>query len=220
MGNLPLIPCVLVYCCALYFLCGVPFGLLVAKAQGVDVRKVGSGNIGTTNVARAAGKGAAGLTLALDAGKGLVPMLLVRPIMGALCLGGQSASIEPGGENDWVLGAVFLAAILGHVFSFYLKFKGGKGIAVGVGCALGINLVLGVLLFCVFLAFVIPTKYVSLGSCMAALGLPIVSWLMFHPTPTLLILLSVCSGIVIWAHRANIGRLMRGEENKFAFKKE
>ncbi|MBQ6394962.1 MAG: glycerol-3-phosphate 1-O-acyltransferase PlsY [Atopobiaceae bacterium] len=220
MGALPIGLVLAVYAAITYLVAGIPFGLLVTRAQGIDVRKVGSGNIGTTNVARAAGKGSAGLTLLLDAAKGLVPMLLARPVFGSLCFNGNPNAIEPGGEADWILGVVLLAAVSGHVFSIYLKFKGGKGIAVGVGCAVGLSPLLGLILLGVFLAFVIPTRYVSLGSCMAAASMPIVSWFMFHPSPALMVFLVIGPCLVIWAHRANIGRLIRGEESKFAFKKD
>lgn len=200
-----------------YFVCGVPFGLLITKALGIDVRKVGSGNIGTTNVARAAGPAASAVTLALDAAKGFVSVMLARHLIPAL------AGIEPTAiETDQPLGCcltlVFLACIIGHVFSPYLKFRGGKGIAVGLGAALGISVPFGLCLLAGFIAVVVPTKYVSAGSCFAALSLPV--WSLIYGfswqavLPTLLI-----AALVLWAHRSNIGRLMRHEEKKFSFKK-
>ena len=122
-------------CIIAYLLCGIPFGLLVARAHGVDVRKVGSGNIGTTNVARAAGVGASGLTLLLDAGKGFVSMMIARliiPAMGQV----EVKAIAPDQPSGIVIAIVYVACICGHVFSCYLKFHGGKGIATGFGAAL------------------------------------------------------------------------------------
>ena len=125
-------------CIIAYLLCGIPFGLLVARAHGVDVRKVGSGNIGTTNVARAAGVGASGLTLLLDAGKGFVSMMIARliiPAMGQV----EAKAIAPDQPAGIVIAIVYVACICGHVFSCYLKFHGGKGIATGFGGALAIQ---------------------------------------------------------------------------------
>ena len=101
-----------------YLVCGIPFGLIIAMAMGhVDVRTVGSGNIGTTNVARSVGKGAAGLTLLLDAAKGLVWMLVARWAIAALALGGDVASLDHTTVFGTALTCVFLGGILGHVFS-------------------------------------------------------------------------------------------------------
>ena len=206
-------------CCLIaYLLCGIPFGLLITKAMGIDVRAVGSGNIGTTNVARAAGKGASALTLLLDAGKGYVSMTIARLLIPAL------AEVEVKALGfDQPLGfavvLVYAACICGHVFSCYLRFKGGKGIAVGFGAALGLKWQLAFGLLAVFIAVVAPTRYVSLASCSAAVSLPI--WaLVFGIAPVSLIPLCIVSGIVVWAHRSNIKKLLNHEEKKFSFNSE
>ena len=203
-----------------YLVCGIPFGLIVAMAMGhVDVRTVGSGNIGTTNVARSVGKGAAGLTLLLDAAKGLVWMLVARWAIAALALSGDVASLDHTTANAVALTCVFLGCILGHVFSPYLRFHGGKGIAVGFGAALGLYWPIGVGLLALFLVLVIPTRYVSLGSVAAAASLPV--WCAVFGFPVVAIApVALAAVVVIWSHRENVGRLVRGEERRFSFHKK
>lgn len=219
--RLPLIPVLVAYLVATYFLAGIPFGMVVVYGKdGIDVRKVGSGNIGTTNVARASGASAAALTLLLDAGKGFLATFPAKFIIPALVWAGDASPMAFGAEYDWVGGAVFLACIIGHVFSFYLDFKGGKGIAVGFGATLGLSWVFGLSLLGIFLAFVIPTRYVSLGSVMAAASVPVLGWFMLRPSITFTVLMVCVAAVVIWSHRENVGRLLAGNERKFAFKSE
>lgn len=204
-----------------FAVCGIPFGLIIAQAMGhVDVRSTGSGNIGTTNVARSVGKAAAGLTLLCDLGKGLACMLLSRFMLSLVVFGeaGFSASLASG-EGLVAMSAVFVACVLGHIFSPYLGFHGGKGIAVGLGAALGLWWPIGLGLIVVFVAFAVPSRFVSLGSVAAAISLPIqcVAW-GFGTEATVLV--AVAALVVVWAHRANIAKLARGEESKFAFHKE
>ena len=123
----------LICMCVSFALCGIPFGLLVARAQGIDVRKVGSGNIGMTNVARSVGAGAAALTFALDVLKGTVCVLLARALLAYACLGGDWAQTAPQGAYGWSAALVWATCVCGHVFSPYLGFRGGKGISVGLG---------------------------------------------------------------------------------------
>ena len=205
-------------CIIAYLLCGIPFGLLVARAHGVDVRKVGSGNIGTTNVARAAGVGASGLTLLLDAGKGFVSMMIARliiPAMGQV----EAKAIAPDQPAGIVIAIVYVACICGHVFSCYLKFHGGKGIATGFGAALAFKWQIALCLLVVFLVVVLPTRFVSLASCSAAASLPILG-LIFGVAPVSLIPLAAVAALVIWAHRSNIRKLLKGEEKRFSFNSE
>ena len=205
-------------CVIAFLLSGIPFGLLITKAKGIDIRKVGSGNIGSTNVARAAGVRASGLTLLLDAGKGFASMMIARlliPAMGQV----EVKAIAPDQAAGVVMAIVFLAGICGHVFSIYLKFHGGKGIATGFGCALAFKWQVALLLLVVFLAVVLPTRYVSLASCTAAASLPILAFI-FGVAPISLIPLACVSAIVIWAHRSNIKKLLKGEEKRFSFNSE
>lgn len=202
-----------------YLVCGVPFGLLIASAMGhVDVRTIGSGNIGTTNVARSVGKGAAALTLLLDLSKGLVWMLVSRAVLAFLVFGGDFASLDHTTVFGTSLTVVFLACICGHVFSPYLRFHGGKGIAVGFGAALGLYWPIGVGLLALFLLLVIPTRFVSLGSVVAAASLPV--WCLIFGFPFVSVLpVAVAAVVVIWSHRENVRRLACGEERRFSFHK-
>lgn len=203
-----------------YFVCGIPFGLIIAmKKAGVDIRELGSGNIGTTNVSRMVGASAGALTLLLDALKGLVCTLGARAFFGAY-LGVGFAATGMGGSCDWVGALMFLACILGHCFSPYLHFHGGKGIAVGLGGSLACAWPLGCIVLAAFILVAVPTKYVSAGSITAAIGVPVVAMIMYHPTPLATGVLWAIAVIVVWSHRENVRKLLRGEERKFAFHKD
>lgn len=204
-----------------YAVCGIPFGLLIARAMGhVDVRSTGSGNIGTTNVARSVGKAAAGLTLLCDLGKGLACMLFSRFMLSLLVFGeaGFSAGLTSG-EGLVAMTVVFDACVLGHIFSPYLGFHGGKGIAVGFGAALGLWWPIGLGLAVVFALFAVPSHFVSLGSILAAVSLPIqcAAWGFDGAS---IGTIAVAALIVVWAHRANIVKLIHGDERKFGFHKK
>ena len=202
-----------------YLVCGIPFGLILAIALGhVDVRTVGSGNIGTTNVARSVGKGAGAATLLLDLSKGLVWMLVSRWAIAALALGGDISALDHTTAFGTSLTLVFLACICGHVFSPYLRVHGGKGIAVGFGAALGLYWPIGVGVLAIFLALAIPTRYVSLGSVFAAASLPL--WCVVFGFPAVAIApVAVAAVIVVWSHRENVRRLINHEERRFSFHK-
>ena len=124
----------LISCAIAYFVCGIPFGMLIARSKGVDVRHTGSGNIGATNVGRSVGAWAAGLTLLLDAGKGWLCTGLASWAFSSFLA--EAKAFAPGQPYDWALTCVYAACVLGHVFSPYLGFHGGKGISVGFGAAL------------------------------------------------------------------------------------
>jgi glycerol-3-phosphate acyltransferase PlsY len=203
---------------ASYFICGIPFGFLIAaKMSGIDVRRAGSGNIGMTNVARTAGGKAAALTFGCDVGKGALCVVLFRWLIAMFCLGGDVATLAHNGPFAWVGSTLFMACVLGHVFSPYLHFKGGKGIAVGLGASLGFYWPIGLCALGVFILLVIPTRYISLGSIAAAISMPIFSFVWGVRGPSLIpvVILSI---VVVWSHRENIGRLVRGEERKFSIR--
>lgn len=184
-----------------YFLGSVPFGLLVAHLfdRSVDVRRVGSGNIGATNVARAVGKAGGALTLLLDSGKAVLAM-------------GLAYMLVPDRVDLWLAlagGAVFL----GHVFPVYLGFRGGKGVATALGVVVFLSPVTAFVLLVLFAAVVYFTRYVSLGSLCAALALPPMMALLATSRHfvTLSLLLSF---LVIFTHRENIRLLLAGRERK------
>jgi glycerol-3-phosphate acyltransferase PlsY len=188
------------------YLCGaVPFGLLVARARGIDIRSVGSGNIGATNVFRCVGKGWGLLTFALDVLKGLLPVLLLpRPDAA-----GAAAPLLYAG-----------AAVAGHNWPVFLRFRGGKGVATSVGALLGIapgavGAGLGV-----WVAVMLLGRYVSLASICGAAAVAAFAWIRHVPGTSIAVptALTILAGLAIWRHRANIQRLCRGEENRFEFR--
>lgn len=187
-----------------YLFGAIPFGLLVAKSRGVDIRTQGSGNIGATNVFRVIGKGWGIFTFALDALKGFIPAFVFPRLAGL--------------DAEW--GVLFgIVAILGHSFPVYLRFKGGKGVATSAGMLLGVApLAVGVGFACWALCMVL-SRYVSLSSILAAIAVAVTVWIQDKGL-VINIALTVLSLLIIWLHRANIKRLLNGTENRFGKKKE
>lgn len=205
-------------CIIAYFLCGFPTALVLGKALGkVDVRTVGSGNVGSTNIARSVGAGAGVATLAIDVLKAVASMFVGYLLIGFLGTGKGFAEVMPGGAFDWTMALVYLCCILGHVFSPYLHFKGGKGIAVGFGGALALMPSAGASLLVPFLLFAVTTRYVSLGSVAAAISLPFLVMLFYRPSLAFMVAVVLVAAVVVWAHRANIVKLVHGRESKFSF---
>jgi glycerol-3-phosphate acyltransferase PlsY len=186
-----------------YFLGAIPFGyLLVRWTTGRDVRSAGSGNIGATNVLRTTGRAAGVATLILDVAKGYLAVWL--------------ASRLTEGSVLW-MSAVVLAVMAGHAYPVFLKFKGGKAVASCVGAFLCLTPLALAATLVVFVVTVAATRYISLGSVLAAGSLPLAVWLVSHaPTPALIAAL-VAGGFVIWRHTPNIERLRAGQEHIFSF---
>lgn len=206
-----------VYQAVVFLVCGVPFGKIIARAKGVDIQKVGSGNIGTTNVAREVGKGAAGLTLLFDAGKGALATGLATVLFPALVTSGAGVGVHD--ELGWLVGLVMLTAICGHIFSPFLGFHGGKGIAVGVGSLLGFAWPVGLIELGIFIVIVVFTRLVSVGSITVAGIVGFVLALFYGPNLPMDALVELAGLIVVWAHRSNIKKLMAGSESRFSFHK-
>lgn len=205
-------------CLVAYLMCGIPSALLIGKAVGgVDVRKVGSGNVGSTNVTRAAGTGAGVLTLVCDVAKALVSVLIGYLLVGKVGLGSFDA-VFPGQRYDWAMALVYLFCLVGHIFTPYLKFKGGKGIAVGLGGAVALYPIAGVSLFIPFLLFAVATRFVSLGSIAAAISMPFLVYFLYHPTVPCMVVVALVGALAVFAHRSNIVKLVKGTESKFSFK--
>ncbi len=181
---------------AAYLLGSVPFGLLVAKAMGLgDVRKIGSGNIGATNVLRTGSKKAALATLLLDGGKGAVAVLVARYFYGDAA--GQVAA---------------LGAFLGHIYPLYLRFRGGKGMATFLGIMLALNLWVGLAACGTWLVTALLFRISSLAALVSAASAPLWLWL-FGLTPTTA--LGIVLALLVWQrHHANIARLLAGSEPK------
>lgn len=200
-----------------YLMGSIPFGFLIAKTQGVDIRKVGSGNIGATNVFRSISKKLGVLTFALDFLKGCCGATLLPFLVAHLAhtpLSGLAKDVLP----------VFCGAmtIIGHNWTCFLGFKGGKGIATSAGMLLGLS-PLGVTIgLSVWFVTFLTTRYVSVASICAALTMAIIVWPLHLKTygvwfPAVLTLLAV---LAIWKHRSNITRLRAGTESRFEFGKK
>ena len=193
-----------------YLVGGIPFGFLIGKARGVDVRTVGSKNIGATNVFRTVGKKWGLLAFACDVLKGLVPTLAAR-----------SFAADP----SWLPLAVGVACVVGHMLTPYMKFKGGKGVATAFGMLIGLVPALVGVAFALFAVVFALSHYISLGSCTAALFLMVAVWFPILGTAgwrdlPQCILVTLIAAFVIFKHRANIKRLATGTENKiYLFKK-
>jgi len=192
---------------ALAYLCGsVPVGFLLASLAGIDIRRQGSGNIGATNVARVVGWREGVLTLLGDVLKGFLPVLL------SLYFG-----FEP-----WAIFWVGLASFLGHLYPVFLKFKGGKGVATSAGALLALTPLATLIGVVVWIIVFWLTRYVSLASLTAAVVLPLVILvisLQDHNKAKPLVYASACvAAIVVWRHRSNLCRLLRGTEPRFTRK--
>jgi glycerol-3-phosphate acyltransferase PlsY len=187
-----------------YLLGSIPFGLLLTRAAGLgDIRKIGSGNIGATNVLRTGNKALALATLLLDGGKGAAAVLIARYVFPDLGL-----------EMMLAAGS---GAILGHLYPVWLGFKGGKGVATGLGILLALDWRVGGLACVTWLAVALIFRYSSLSALLAFLLAPAYAW--FLAGPRLAIFAILLAALVWWRHRENIRRLLKGEEPKIGKKK-
>lgn len=205
------------------YLCGsVPFGLLIGRWRGVDIRQAGSGNIGATNVGRVLGKKWGIACFLMDVFKGLLPVLTAGLAMG------YAGRVDFPAGDAWRWLAVAAAAMLGHVFPIWLGFKGGKGVATGLGVLLGlwpIVTVPGLVAFATWFLILVLFRYVSLASIIGGLVLPLYIWLhgvLNHQSVSQRWPFMVVSGfmalLVLARHRTNISRLLRGEESQIGSK--
>ncbi len=186
-----------------YLAGSIPFGLLVGKAwANVDVRDYGSGNIGVSNVYRTLGTWPSLIVLLLDAGKGALPVVLARYVF----------ELEP----TFVLLAG-VAAIAGHNWPVYLRFKGGKGVATTAGVLISLSPLVALILFCIWVVTLAVSRYISVSSMIAAVALPILFFLLGFPAPYLGLAILV-SFFTIFRHVPNIQRLIAGTEYKFGQK--
>lgn len=183
---------------AAYLLGSIPTGLLLAKAAGVDIRSSGSGNIGATNVYRTLGRGVGILTLLGDCLKGVIPVVIAGYF---------------GMSDSWVA-AIGLAAFLGHIFTVFLGFKGGKGVATALGVFLAVSPPAVGAALLIFVAVVWKWRYISLASITAAVAMPGMM-AVFDARPPLVIMTVIVALLVVWKHRENISRLREGTESKF-----
>ena len=202
---------------AAYLFGSVPFGLIVGKSRGVDPRTAGSGNIGATNVGRLLGKRFFFVVFLLDLLKGMLPMLAAKWAL-------RAAAEEPRTFFLWLL--VGLAAIVGHMFSVFLGFKGGKGVATSAGVVLGLFpyfTVPGLAALVVWFVTFKASRYVSLASILAAVAFPLLyvavglarGWPVVGGQWPLLAFAALVAVMIVWKHRGNIARLRAGTESRF-----
>ena len=198
---------------AAYLLGAVPFGFLIARARGVDIRQVGSGNIGATNVFRCVSKPLGVLTFLLDLGKGVAGSTLI-PWLAAVLLGGAT------GHMPFRVCCGFLA-VAGHNWPVFLGFKGGKGIATSAGLLLGLAPLGCAIALLAWLAALLAARYVSLASILAAAALGVAAWPLYGARygGWFAATLDLLAAIAIWRHRANIQRLLNGTEGRFEWRR-
>ena len=183
-----------------YLLGSIPFGLVLTRLAGLgDVRQIGSGNIGATNVLRTGNKSLAAATLLLDAFKGTVAVLIVARLFG------DDASVLAG-----------FAAFVGHIFPVWIGFKGGKGVATYLGILLGLAPLMALIFAIVWLALAFTTRYSSLSALVATLVIPVALWIL--GADKIAAAMAVMTIICWWKHKANIARLAAGTESRIGAK--
>jgi len=181
-----------------FLLGSIPTGVIVARAKGVDLRKVGSGNIGATNVSRALGKKWAALVLLADAGKGALPVLLFGQIF----------------ASPWLPALGGLCAVLGQVFSIFLRGRGGKGVATSLGAGIALAPLPALACGLLFAVFFLLFRIASIGSLVGVASFPIFLWLFHMGTSPRLTFAVVVALLVTARHKENLMRLLRGEEHR------
>jgi glycerol-3-phosphate acyltransferase PlsY len=186
-----------------YLFGSVPAGVLVARTYGVDIRKVGSGNIGATNVLRALGPGPALVVAFFDVFKGGIAVLIARA----------------SGLEAWLLGGVALAAILGHNYSLFLGFKGGKGVATSFGTLLFLDPVLSLWTLPVGVSVMLITRYVSAGSMAGSVAATVLALALGRP-PWEVATVFLMAALIFWTHRENLKRLQEGTERRLGERME
>jgi glycerol-3-phosphate acyltransferase PlsY len=203
----PLVGYVLITAVLAYLLGSIPTGFLVGKARGIDIRKLGSGNIGATNVLRHFGKPAGIFVLLMDVLKGWLAVAVLAQALG------KHFNVSASG-HEWLAICSGAAAILGHNYTCWLKFQGGKGIATSAGVLLGlVPLTVGIGLAVWIIVFAV-SRYVSLASICAAATMPVVAWLTHESLAKVLVILGLAM-MAIGRHGSNIRRLLAGTEHRF-----
>ncbi len=189
---------------AAYLIGGIPFGyVLVRLTTGRDVRSMGSGNIGATNVLRTTSRALGIVTLLLDIGKGFAAVWI--------------AARATNGSPEWTSAAA-LAVMAGHAFPVFLKFRGGKAVASFIGAFLYLAPAAVGVALAVFVLVVWRSRYISLGSITAAAAFPPAVWIILHPPLAVIAAAAIAGAFVIWRHHENILRLRHGKENVFSLK--
>ena len=188
-----------------YLVGGIPWALLIGKwTRGIDIREHGSGNTGAANSFRILGRGPGFAVFALDFAKGVVPMLVALWV----------STLMPHEWTDGLLVLTGMAAMLGHSYSPYMRFAGGKAIATGGGVVLVLSPLCLLVIGAVFFVVAVPTRFISLGAVCAALAYPLTVAFLYQGRPWLLAFAAIAALLVVWRHRGNIGRIIRGQERR------
>ena len=195
-----------------YLLGSIPTGFLVAKARGIDIRTVGSGNIGATNVFRTLGKPAGIFVLLVDGLKGWLAVVVLGQWLGSLLTPADSQTIE------WLAVTAGVGAILGHNYTCWLYFKGGKGIATSAGALLALVTWAFLIILVIWVIVFALSRYVSLASICAAFALPFATYLT-RESRTMVLVTAGLAALAIYKHRSNIQRLIKGTESRIGSKK-
>lgn len=209
---MPIVGYILVVLIA-YLLGSIPTGFLVAKARGVDIRSVGSGNIGATNVFRVLGKSAGAFVLLADAAKGWLAVFLVAKLVAGWFFP-EAGPLS----REWFRLCAGIAAILGHNYTCWLHFKGGKGIATSAGVLVALVWLPLLIILGVWVVVFAASRYVSLASICASFVLPFAAWFTGKNLATVIVMASLAV-LAIYKHKANIQRLLKGTENRIGVKK-
>lgn len=192
-----------------YLVGGIPWALIVGRRfYGIDPREHGSGNLGATNVFRVLGFRAGLAVAALDIAKGALAVALAMLVFPAEITGNA---------RDWLLISVAMAAVVGHSFSPYIRFRGGKGVATAAGAIAVMTPMAWPILFVTFVVVAAASRMVSLASIVVAFEFPLLTWLLYGNRPALVVFSVVAAGLVIIRHWSNMGRILRGEENKISW---
>ena len=184
-----------------YLLGSIPFAYLAGRSRGIDLRTVGSGNLGAANVFRTLGREMGIAVMVADILKGLVAVVIARLVT----------------DDPWPAVAA-AAAMAGHVFPVWLRFKGGKGVAVGGGAVIALMPLAALIIFAIWIAVVAATRYTSLASIAGALAATPLAWALGYPTSTV-VFAGVGSAALLFLHRSNIRRLLRGEEHRIELRR-
>ncbi|MDR2714884.1 MAG: glycerol-3-phosphate 1-O-acyltransferase PlsY [Coriobacteriales bacterium] len=200
----------------LAYLCGaIPVALIAGRlVKGIDIREHGSGNTGTTNALRVLGWGPGAVVLALDVLKGVLGCLIVLLALNLIL--GQIGTNASRFYWDIPLALAFIACIVGHMFSPFMRFKGGKGIATGFGSLLVVMPPVALFVLSVFLIFAFLSRIVSVGSVAAAIAVPVGVLLFYRSSISFIVFGVLAAAVVLFAHRKNIVRLIHGEEPRFS----
>jgi glycerol-3-phosphate acyltransferase PlsY len=217
------IPCYILVAIGAYLLGSIPFGFLAAKARGIDIRSVGSGNIGATNAMRVLGKPAGITVLLLDALKGFAACVFLAPLIFNVVAPQVAAFALPFRDQPFefqerlkIVAGIF--AVLGHNYTCWLNFKGGKGIATSAGVYLALAHWPLLIAVAVFVLAVALTRYISVGSIAGAIALPVAVWLLPPHNLLLGVVTTALGALAVYKHKSNVQRLLAGTENRLGAK--